>query len=67
MIYIVYIYVYYIFPLKDNITIRFRFSPSSDANWCLTDSPALRNSEIQVKTGVFTLKGRENLNFKTIT
>ena len=23
---------------KDDITIRFRFSPSSDADWCLTDS-----------------------------
>ena len=40
------------------------FTPSSDANWCLTDS---QHWEIQVKTWVFTLKGRENLNFKTIT
>ena len=28
---------------------------------------ALRNSEIQVKTWVFSLKGRENLNFKSLT
>ena len=40
------------------------FTPSSDANWCLTDS---QHWEIQVKTWVFTLKGRENLNFKTTT
>ena len=46
---------------KHDITIRFRFSPSSDANWCLTDS---QHWEIQVKSWVFTLKGRENLNLK---
>ena len=27
---------------QDDITIRFWFSPSSDANWCLTDSQHLK-------------------------
>ena len=39
------------FLQKDDVTNRFRFSTSSDANWCLTEKFKSRNSsqEIQVK------------------
>ena len=50
------------FLQKDDVTNRFRFSPSSDANWCLTEKFKSRNSSQDL--GVYFEKGRENLNLK---
>ena len=51
-------YTYYVFFYqKDDITICFRFLPSSDANWCLTE-------KFKLRLGCLLRKGGENLNLK---
>ena len=55
-------HIYYIihnvfFLQKDDITIRFLFSPSSDANWCLTDSQHWEIQKFKSRLGCLLWKG----------